>query len=38
MTHFKQEGDCYKSIREGNFWNENYVEYDLVVIEIKTYQ
>ena len=28
MTFFKQEDDYYKPIRVGNFWNNNYVEYE----------
>ena len=27
-TLFKQEDDYYKPIREGNFWNSNYIEYE----------
>ena len=26
-TLFKQEDDFYKPIRVGNFWNNNYIEY-----------
>ena len=28
MTLFKQEDDCYKPIRVGNFWNNNHIEYE----------
>ena len=27
-THFKQEDDYYKLTRVGNFWNNNYIEYE----------
>ena len=27
-TLFKQEDDYYKPIRVGNFWNNNYIEYE----------
>ena len=27
-TLFKQEDDCYKPIRVGNFWNNYYIEYE----------
>ena len=27
MSLFKQEGDYYKPIRVGNFWNNSYIEY-----------
>ena len=27
-TLVKQEGDYYKPIRVGNFWNNNYIEYE----------
>ena len=25
---FRQEDDYYKPVREGNFWNNNYIEYE----------
>ena len=28
MSLFKQEDDYYKPIRAGNFWNNNYIEYE----------
>ena len=28
MSLFKQENDYYKSIWVGNFWNNNYIEYE----------
>ena len=28
MKLFDREGDCYKSLRVGNFWNNNYIEYE----------
>ena len=35
----QEEKDYYKPIREGNFWNNNYIEYmKVVVIETKIYQ
>ena len=34
---FEQEVDYHKPLRAGNFWNNNYVEYE-TVIEAKAYQ
>ena len=34
---FEQEEDYHKPLRAGNFWNNNYVEYE-TVIEAKAYQ
>ena len=28
MKLFDWEGDCYKPLRVGNFWNNNYIEYE----------
>ena len=39
-TLFEQEDDYYyyfKRKRVSNFWNNNYIEYKSMVIEIKTY-
>ena len=28
MLFEHQEEECYKSVRDDNFWNNNYVEYE----------
>ena len=37
-TLFKQEDDYYKPITVGNFWNNNYVEYESSGDRKKNYQ
>ena len=38
-TLFEQEDDCFKPIRVANFWNDNFIEYEInSFIEIKNYQ
>ena len=27
-THFERENGFYKPLRVGNFWNNNYIEYE----------
>ena len=27
-THFERENNFYKPLRVGNFWNNNYIEYE----------
>ena len=39
MTLFEQEDDCFKPIRVSNFWNDNFIEYEInSFVEIKNYQ
>ena len=34
----KVEENYYKPVGVNNFWNNNYIEYEIMVIEIKHYQ